>query len=252
MPHYQASTTYSPTSKSFTSTLSHAAAEPYRWADLYAYWFARIKVRIDPAFATILKEGLITDGANVLDLGCGQGLLASSLLAARKLAANNSWPQDWSAPPALGSMRGIDLIPRDIERAQQALGRYGDFALGNIAQAEFGRADAVIILDVLHYMDYDAQDIVLRKARQALSTNGRLILRVGNAAGGILFKASSFYDPLISFLKTGKRSRMYCRPLDAWLALLKDLGYTVQTIPLHGGMQLANTLLLATPASPEA
>ena len=231
--------------------MSHAAAEPYRWSDLYAYWFARIKVRIDPAFATILKEGLIADGANVLDLGCGQGLLASSLLAARKLAANNCWPQDWSAPPAPSSIQGMDLIPRDIERAQQALGRYGEFSLGDIAHADFGRADTLVILDVLHYMDYDAQDEVLRKARQALLPNGRLILRVGNADGGIWFKASAFYDPMISLLKTGKRGRLFCRPLDTWLALLKDLGFSVQTIPLHGGMQLANTLLLATPVISE-
>lgn len=246
MPQYQYSPTYSPASKSFTSSLIHAAAEPYRAADLYAYWFARIKLRVDPAFTTVLKQGLIHDGANVLDLGCGQGLLASSLLAARKLASQNCWSHDWPAPPAFASMRGIDLIPHDIERAQLALGQHGEFSLGDIAQAEYGEADTVIILDVLHYMDYKAQEQVLQKVRQALPPNGRLILRVGNADGGIWFKASAFYDPMITLLKTGKRSRLYCRSLDNWLALLKDLGFMPQVIPLNGGMKLANTLLLAT------
>lgn len=251
MPQYQYSPTYSPASKSFTSSLIHAAAEPYREADVYAYWFARIKLRVDPAFTTILKEGLIADGSDVLDLGCGQGLLASSLLAARKLAAHNCWPAEWSAPPVFGSMRGVDLIPHDIERAQRALGQHGDFLLGDIAQADYSQADAVVILDVLHYMDYEAQEQVLQKARQALLPHGRLILRVGNADGGLLFKASAFYDPMITLLKTGKRSRLYCRPLDNWLGLLNKLGFKTQVIPLHSGMKLANTLLLATPVSVE-
>lgn len=251
MPQYQYSPTYSPASKSFHTSLIHAAAEPYRTADWYAYWFARIKSRVDPAFATILKTGLIADGSHLLDLGCGQGLLASWLIAAQKMAAHEAWPQDWALPPALGSIRGIDLIPRDIERAQRSLGQHGEFSLGDIAKAEYGKADAIVILDVLHYMDYTSQERVLQKARQALLPNGRLILRVSDASGGIWFKASYFYDQLICFLKTGKKEALYCRSLDQWQTLLKTHGFRVETIPLNSGLKLANNLLLATPAPKE-
>jgi SAM-dependent methyltransferase len=248
MPQYQYSTSYNPVSKSFPRSLSHAAAEPYLWADWYAYWFARIKLRIDPAFVTILKQGLIPDSSHVLDLGCGQGLLASSLLTARALATSHYWPEDWAAPPVLGSIRGMDLMARDIERAQRVLGQYADFSVQDIVHADYGRTDVIVILDVLHYMDYDAQEEVLLKARRSLPPHGRLILRVGNADGGFWFWASYFYDRLICWLRTGNVSRLYCRTHDQWLEFLQRAGFQPQAAPLHGGMKFANTLLLATPS----
>lgn len=245
MPQNGYSSTYSFFSKSFSASLIQAAAEPYRWADWYAYWFARIKLRIDPAFCTILKQGLIPSGSHLLDLGCGQGLLASSLLAARSLAAKGCWPEDWASPPALASFNGIDSVPRDIQRAKQALGRQANFKAADICIAEFGQADVIVILDVLHYIDPDAQEDVLRRVKQALRPNGRLILRVGNADGGFWFKASYWYDRLVWFLRTRQDNPLHCRSLDSWLMTLENLGFTVKCENMGGGVSLANTLLVA-------
>lgn len=250
MPQYQYSSTYGFFSKSFSASLTKTAAEPYRWADWYAYWFARIKLRIDPAFSTILSQGLIPDGSRLLDLGCGQGLLASSLLAARALARKGCWPEEWASPPASFSFRGMDSVALDIERAKQALGRQADFRVADICTAGFGQADVIVILDVLHYIDHAAQEDVLRRVKQALPPNGRLILRVGNAAGGIWFKASYWYDRLIWFLRTRQDNPLYCRTLDDWLKTLEILGFKTRVESMGRGISLANTLLVATNISP--
>lgn len=206
---------------------------------------------MDPAFITILQQRLIPDNSRLLDLGCGQGLLASILLAAQTHARNNSWPENWPVPPALASIRGIDSVPLDIQRAQLALGSHANFSVEDICTADFGEADVVVILDVLHYIDYHAQDDVLRRVKRSLPPNGRLILRVGNAAGGMWFKVSYWYDRFIWFLRVGKDKPLYCRTLDNWLATLKSLGFDVKLLSMSQGLKLANALLVATNTRPE-
>lgn len=234
----------------FRKSLLQSAIEPYQAADWYARWFGRFKLRLDPAFTTILQRGLIPDRSRVLDLGCGQGLLASTLLAAQFLAGRY-WPETWPQPPSTTSIRGIDSVALDIQRAKQALGRQAQFQADDICTADFGQADVIVILDVLHYIDYDAQEDVLRRVREALSPNGRLILRVGNAAGGFWFKASYWYDRMIWLLRTGSDNPLYCRSLDDWLATLGRLGFRTGTEALGRGVSLSNTLLVATLGQPE-
>jgi len=246
MPLSQYSSNFRPFSKSSSANLLQAAADPYRSSDWYALWFARVKLRIDPAFTTILQRGLVPDGSRLLDLGCGQGLLASSLLAAQTLANRGCWSGEWSPPPNLVSIKGIDSVPLDIHRAQQALGKQVDFKVADICTADFGQADTIVILDVLHYIDFQAQEDVLRRVKQALPINGKLILRVGNAAGGIWFKASYWYDRMVWFVRVRKDNPLYCRTLDNWLATLADMGFTTEQVQLNRGVSLSNTLLLAT------
>ena len=59
--------------------LLDAASAPYRRAGPFAWRFARGKLGMDPVFRYLLCEGLIPPHAHVLDIGCGQGLLASLL-----------------------------------------------------------------------------------------------------------------------------------------------------------------------------
>jgi len=50
---------------------------------------------------------------------------------------------------------------------------------GDIRDVDYGSADAVVILDVLHYLDYPAQERVLQRVRGALGPRGLLLLRPG-------------------------------------------------------------------------
>lgn len=223
-----------------------AASAPYRSAGRFAYHFARGKLGGDPVFVALLQHGLLPAQARVLDLGCGQGLLAAWLRAADRVHAAGPWPAQLPAPPAACTYDGIELMPADVARAHAALGAACGVRQGDIRSAEFGLADVVVILDVLHYLEPDAQDDVLARVRAALPPGGRLLLRVGDAGAGLPFRYSTWVDRLVTCARGHRIARLHCRSRDAWIAHLQQLGFDVQAAPMSRGTAFANVLLMAT------
>lgn len=233
----------------FVKSLIERASAPYRPVGRFAWQFARGKLTGDPVFAGLLEHGLIPDNARILDIGCGQGLLASWLLSAKALhdkrSSSSGWPQHWPPAPNPVSIHGIELMPRDVQRAQQALGKAATFAVGDMCKVDFDKADAVIILDVLHYVSITAQNDVLTKVRDALAPGGTLILRIGDASAGAAFKFSVWVDHIVTFVRGHRNSHLHCRPLSDWCSALTELGFTVATLPMNKGTPFANILLIA-------
>jgi SAM-dependent methyltransferase len=232
-----------------TAALIDAASAPYWSADLFAYFRARGKLRGDPAFTWILKEGLLGESQRILDLGCGQGLLAAWLLAARSRSDERpqNWPSEWPAAPRPKSIRGIEVRRRDIQRARHALGQKAEFELGDITEAEFGTVDAIVLLDVLHYIDYESQLCVLNRAQTALAPGGILLLRVADAGSGIRFTIGKYIDQTVLLTHHHRAPRVYCRPLPEWLEVLARTGFDSTTLPMSAGTPFANMMLIARP-----
>lgn len=231
--------------RTFLPRLLNVASEPYKRAGRFAWHFARGKLAGDPAFRALLEHGLIPHGARVLDLGCGQGLLASWLLSARRLHDGGQWPAGWPAAPRIAGLRGIELMPRDVARAREALGEAAEFMLGDICGTPFGKADVVVVLDVLHYIDLSAQEAVLRRCRDALAPDGLLLLRIGDAAAGLPFRISNWVDHVVTFVRGHRLSRLTCRSVAQWRDSLAALGFRVEALPMSQGTPFANVLLVA-------
>lgn len=235
---------------SLSPELLEQATLPYRSLGNFTWRFARGKLGGDPVFAGLLQRGLIPSNAKVLDIGCGQGLLAALLCSLDKQSpAEQAWPAGWAPAPTGVSVRGIELMPRDVARAQTALGHLGSraqFIQADMCSTDFGQADVAVILDVLHYVNHDAQDDVLRRVKAALPPGGRLLLRVGDAAAGLPFHLSNWVDVVVTFVRRHRLSSLYCRSLTEWQKALAQLGFMVKSIPMHQGTPFANVLLLAS------
>jgi SAM-dependent methyltransferase len=227
------------------AALLDAACDPYRNAGRFAYHFARAKLRIDPVFRAILELGLLSGRLRILDLGCGQGLLTAWLKAAECCHAGGSWPHSWPPAPQVLSMRGIELRARCVERARCALGAALEVSHADIRGAPFGTADAVVILDVLHYLSPPAQIDVLQRVRAALEPRGLLLLRIGDAGAGLRFRYGQWGDKLAMLLRGDGRAAHHCRSVAQWRALLQDCGFDSEAKPMSQGTPFANVLLIA-------
>jgi SAM-dependent methyltransferase len=232
----------------FSAALATQAAARYRTAGRMAWKWAEGKLRGDPVFMDILQYRLIRDGESVLDLGCGQGLLAAWLLNASEQYASGKWGNVPITPPYKLELRGIELFPTDVRRANISLGERADIRCGDICKEDFGEADVVAILDVLHYISYSAQEDVLRRTFNALRPGGRLLLRVGNADGGWGFRWSNWVDKAVVLARSRSLCQLWCRPMQEWLGLLETIGFEVKPLPMSKGTQFANVLLVAVKA----
>lgn len=242
--------TMSPPDQAWRALLD-AAAAPYRRAGRFAWHFARGKLGRDPVFRALLERGQIR-GARVVDIGCGQGLLASLLQACAGAAGSHAgWPLPWPAAPRAEAYLGIELMPRDVARAEAALAGLPlapRFVCADMRQAALPPCDLVVILDVLHYVDHAAQAALLARVRDALQQGqgqGRLLLRVGDAAARRGFAASQWVDRLVTWSRGHRVPPTWGRPLADWVALLQGMGFVVQTLPMSQGTPFANVLLVA-------
>jgi uncharacterized protein (DUF2062 family)/2-polyprenyl-3-methyl-5-hydroxy-6-metoxy-1,4-benzoquinol methylase len=116
------------------------------------------KLAFDPVFRLVSE--LDGDFGSVLDLGCGRGQLGLLLLELGRVT----------------SLCGVDSDARKVEVARSA-GREAEFRVGDVARVELGRADTILLVDVLHYLPLDEQDELLRAACRALGPRGRLLVR---------------------------------------------------------------------------
>jgi len=225
--------------------VAEAAARRYAAAGRIATRYALGKLRHDPVFAAVLAQGLIPDRARLVDLGCGQGLLFALLLASRDAFEKGVWPEGWPPPSRPREMVGFDVSRRSIALARTALAAHARIAQADLRSVALPACDAIVIIDVLHYVDSSAQEAALAKCAAALSAGGVLLMRVNDAGAGWRFALTSIADQFATLVREGAWPRLQCRRLTDWTALLERLGFEVRSQPASAGTPFANSLLVA-------
>jgi SAM-dependent methyltransferase len=220
--------------------LLRATARRYRAAGHHAYFHARSKLQLDPVYAAILRDGLIPDGARVLDLGCGQGLLLSLLVEAETRSLPDAWP------PAPGNLQlsGVEREAKLTRWAGAALAGRASLVTADLRDADLPPSDVVILLDVLHYLPAAEQRALLERIVRSLSPQGRLLLRVLDAAGGTFFTLA--WDRVGALLRGQSRPRYHVRAISQWQQLLGELGLQCHATPMSEGTPFRNVLLVAS------
>lgn len=127
-------------------------------------WYARIKTKLEHNYEAI--EKLIPVSGKIADIGCGYGFL-SYMLSFTSSARN---------------IIGLDYDEEKIAVAQHNFSANNQlqFKAVDITQYSFeSNFDAIIILDVLHYLLPEAQIELLQRCAQHLLPGGVIIVRDG-------------------------------------------------------------------------
>jgi uncharacterized protein (DUF2062 family)/2-polyprenyl-3-methyl-5-hydroxy-6-metoxy-1,4-benzoquinol methylase len=219
------------------------AADRYLGTTMTAWEFARAKLRNDPVYRAVLLADWLPRAGRLVDVGCGQGLLLALLAEARNATAKHAWPTIWPPPPAL-ELAGIELRTRMSRLARHALGADAVIVTGDAREADLGRADVIVIFDVLHLIDAASQIEVVRRAVSALEPGGRLVIREADAAAGWRFRMVRIGNRLTALVQGRWFAPFAFRSADDWRTLLRDAGLDVAVQPMGDGTPFANVLLV--------
>jgi len=229
--------------------LFEATTRPYADAGRHAWHFARGKLRHDPVFFSLLRLGILPDRGDLLDLGCGQGILLALLEAAKDEYRAGRWPKEWPAPPQNLSLRGIELAERRVRAARRALGGAAQVIQGNLRHVELPKSSVIAILDVLFYLDEEEQRRLIDKVVTALEPGGILLVRETDASGGLRFAMSRWSERFAAVLRGDFRQREYYRSAVEWTAGLEGRGFSVGVQPMSAGTPFSNFLFVARKVS---
>lgn len=230
------------------AALIEEGARRYKDVGMFHWEFVRGKLRHDPLYFNLLRRGFLPPGGLLLDLGCGRGIVFSLLLAARDLHAKGTYPSGWEPPPPGLTFHGIEGRPKTAEAARQALSGEAHLETGDLRTAGFPQADAILLLDVLHYLPAPDQEALLARIATALAPGGVLLIRDADAAAGWRFTATRIQERLSALARRDFRQRFHYRSAADWSNLLEKQGLTVDVQPMGMGTPYANVLLAARKA----
>ncbi len=230
--------------------LIEETAYRYLGHGMFDWEFTRGKLRHDPVYLQILKNGLLPPEGRLLDLGCGRGILLSLLVTARERFDQGVYPEGWAPPPSL-ELHGIETGPATAQAARAALGTLGTLGdaatidIADLRDAELPRAQAALLLDVLHYIPAQGQEDLLARIAAVLEPGGLLLIRDADAAGGWRFAATRIQERACALARRHFRQRFHYRSAAEWATLLESAGFAVEVRPMGMGTPYANVLIAA-------
>ena len=198
----------------------------------YDYYYVQAKLRSDPLYPGVLAA-LRGDRAPLLDLGCGLGLLVHALRL------------DGQTQP----YRGVDNDAAKIARGTRAALRAGltetAFEVVDLASTLPEHRGSVALLDVLQYLDTDAQTRLLQATAAMVGDDGRLVIRTGLDDASGRARTNRITDRLavlIGWMQFRPRSFPTRERLQA---TLDAAGLRCDIRPLYGDTPFNNWLIVA-------
>ncbi|MBI2895496.1 MAG: DUF2062 domain-containing protein [Deltaproteobacteria bacterium] len=214
--------------------MAHSRTAPrYLPCGRVAHGYVKRKLLLDPVYRSLVDR--IAPDASVLDVGCGRGQFA--VLLALMGPARSVKGLDWDA-------RKIDMARTAAQGLARASFEVCDLSRG--LPREPAAADAVLLIDVLHYLEPAAQDALLSDLATRLGPSGTLFVRDVDAAAGWRYRVTALEERIFTGMRFNRGRGLHFRPIAEMQALLEGKGLVCKVQPMWQGTPFANVLLTAT------
>jgi uncharacterized protein len=153
-------------------------------------WYTRIKIRLENYYEQFHE--LMPKEGKLLDIGCGYGFMSYML--------------SFTAPKRV--ITAIDYDEEKIATAANCFSRNENinFEHKDALGFQFEKYDGIIVSDVLHYLQPNEQQMVIKRCIDSLNENGILVIRDGDKDLAERHKGTKltefFSTKLFSFNKT--------------------------------------------------
>jgi len=170
-------------------------------------------------------EGHVPESGVILDVGCGYGLL-SNLIALRGKDRR---------------VTGVDLSAKRIGVAQSTVRGRGNirFVEQDVNDLVLGACDAVIMSDFLHHIPLDVVRKLLVNISEKMAQDGLLIIQDVDRKPRWKSWVAVGIDRSMNIGK-----KLYHRSRAELQSLLEDIGFCVESFPVHKGLPLSDVLFL--------
>jgi len=146
-----------------TSYFRHYLVSNFIFKGPVLEWYMKIKLSLENNYK--LFNDLLPRHGNILDMGCGYGFMSYML----------------GYTSSQRKIKGVDYDSDKIEIARHGYLKSSNvsFEQANVLDYEFNRMDAVILSDVLHYLQPHEQISLLEKCVQGIQDKGMIVIRDG-------------------------------------------------------------------------
>jgi SAM-dependent methyltransferase len=198
------------------------------------FHYVRIKLVMDPVAKLIVDVLGDADGGlgEVVDVGTGRGQLPILLLELGHASR----------------ARAFDWDERKIEEAADAAKRGepldATFFRADARKADWGQADTVLIIDVLHYFKPDEQDAILGRALDAVRPGGRILIREADTERGFRSTITLLEERFFTAIRFNRGERVQFRPAREFVEAMEMRGFTTKVIPAWGKTPFSNVLIV--------
>ena len=164
----------------------------YLYKGPFLEWYMRIKTKLEKNYQTFHE--LVPVQGKILDIGCGYGFMSYML----------------SFTSADRIITGIDYDEDKIDTANHCFSKTDNinFVHSDVLAFDFEKYDAIILADMLHYLQPTEQKQVIEKCINNLNAGGKLIIRDGDMDMKQKHKRTKFTEffstQVLHFNKTNK------------------------------------------------